>query len=207
MVCHWGIVVEHGILPVRPLAVGIGVGIDGGHARVHGSFVHHQCIGRGIEHIAALPRLLPTVGEVVVHRNLAQPPALGGDDDHTIGRPCTVDGTRGGVFEHFHALDVAGVDVVNVAFHGHSVDDEERIGVVDGAHTAHPDPGSGSGLAGGRGDGDAGGESLQGVIHARGGCELQIVRAHLGNGGCDDALFLHAIAHNHHLVDEFGVFL
>ena len=60
---------------------------------------------------------------------------LGGDDDHTVGCPGTVDGGCGSVLEHGVGLDVVGVDGsqrithsgTTFLGHRHTVDDDERV--------------------------------------------------------------------------------
>ena len=214
MVYYGRIVVEHLVLPVRtrgdgaPHGVGkiVGVGVGSLHAGVGVPLVHHHGVLRSVEEVALAPLALPSVREVVVDPHLALRAALGGDQHHAVGRTRTVDCARGGVLEHLDTLDVARVYVVEAALDGHSVDDVERVGVVDGADTAHADFRRRSRLSRRRRYGDACGEALQGVVHADGCRHAQLVRAYLGYGGRHDALLLHAVTHHYKLVER-GVVL
>ncbi len=59
--------------------------------------------------------------------------AFGGDDDHTVGASCTVEGVGSGVLEHCHGCDVVGADGVEVAAVRSTVNDNQRVvSCVDG---------------------------------------------------------------------------
>ena len=135
MVDNTGVVVEHFVLPVGALAVLIRIGIDRSLSCIDKTFVHHHSILGGVEHIAVLPRILPTIREIVVDVYSALLAALGGDEDDTIGSTCTVDGARGSILQYLNALDVAGVQIVDAALDGHTINDVERVAVVDGSDT------------------------------------------------------------------------
>ena len=135
MVDNTGVVVEHLVLPVGALAILIRIGIDRSLSCVDKTFVHHHSILGGVKHIAVLPWVLPAVREVVVHVYSALLAALGGDEDDTVGSTCTVDGARGSVLQHLDALDVARVQIVDAALDGHTINDVERVAVVDGSDT------------------------------------------------------------------------
>ena len=135
MVDNTGVVVEHFVLPVGALAVLIRIGIDRSLSCVDKTFVHHHSILGGVKHIAVLPWVLPAVREVVVHVYSALFAALGGDEDNTVGSTCTIDGARGSILQYLNALDVAGVQIVDTALDGHTINDVERVTVVDSTDT------------------------------------------------------------------------
>ena len=63
--------------------------------------------------------------------------ALGGDDDDTVGGAGAVDGRRGGVLQDVDALDVIGVQVVDVSFDRQAVHHQQRAGFrIHGTDTA-----------------------------------------------------------------------
>ena len=63
--------------------------------------------------------------------------ALGGNDDDTVGGAGTVNGRRGGVLQDVDALDVIGIEVVDVAFDRQAVHHQQRAGLrVHGTDTA-----------------------------------------------------------------------
>ena len=86
-----------------------------------------------------LPSRLPALGEIVADSHLTHLTLLGGHEDHTIGSTGSVDGTRGSILQHLDTLDVAGVDVVKTTLDRHTVDDIQRVAVVDRADTTHTD--------------------------------------------------------------------
>ena len=125
--------------------------------RIEGLLVDVAGVGHGIEHVDFLGHFRETEirgeGDVV----LAVAALLGGDDDHAVGAARTVDGRRGGVFQHLDRLDVVGVDVgqrvgagagarkagvgsLAAAAVGESVNDVERLRVgAEGVGSAHVD--------------------------------------------------------------------
>ena len=139
------IVVEEQVLPVGAealdgIAVGIrqvvGVGIEGSRTRLHGTLVLQDGIVGSTRHVALLPGRLPAVGEVVVDAGLAYLTLLGGDKNDAVGGTGTIDGTRGGILQHFDALDVVGVHTLHTILVGrHAVYNIKRIRVVDGTDT------------------------------------------------------------------------
>ena len=135
MVDNTGVVVEHFVLPVGALAVLIRIGIDRSLSCVDKTFVHHHSILGGVEHIAVLPWVLPAVREVVVDVYSTLLAALGGDEDDTVGSTCTVDGARGSILQYLNALDVAGVQIVDAALDGHTINDVERVTIIDSTDT------------------------------------------------------------------------
>ena len=147
VVLHDGcIVIEQQLLPVGTetddfVAVGVSqvvrIDIEGRQTVLEAAFVLQDSIIGSTSHGTLSPCALPAVGEVVVDAGLAHLAFLGRHEDDTIGSACTVDGARGGIFQYFHTLNIIGVH----AFHtilvgGHTVNDVEGVGVVDGADTA-----------------------------------------------------------------------
>ena len=98
---------------------------------------------------------------------LAHGTLLGGDEQHTVGTGCTIDGCRGGILQHLDTLDVIGVEgehlcevflvggvevegIVDVGRVGHTVDDDERVGIaVECGGTTDADIALGTGVTGG----------------------------------------------------------
>ena len=52
---------------------------------------------------------------------------LGGDEDHTVACLSSVDGSRSGILQYLHRLDVGGVDVDN-RIDAHAIDYIKRVG-------------------------------------------------------------------------------
>ena len=153
------------------------------------------------------PGFLPTRREIIVDRSPAQLTFLGGDEHYAIGSTGTVDGTRGSVLQHLYRLDVAGVDVVDATLKRHTVDDVERVAVINGTRTTYTDARTSTGLSGRGRYVDTGCQTLQGIVNADGSFALQVLSAHLGNGCGHYAFFLHTVTDDHHLVQCGLVFL
>ena len=145
------VVVENEVLPVGTeahhlVAVVVSevvwVDIENRHALFHTALVLQNGVIHGTRHVAPLPSRLPAVREVVVDLSLALLSFLGGDENHTIGGTCTIDGTRGSVFQHFNRLDVRGVHAFHtVLVGGHTVYNIKRsvpVG-INGAVTTNTD--------------------------------------------------------------------
>ena len=202
-----GVEVEHFLLPVGALAVAERVGVAGGVAAVDEAFVDHQRIFAGIEDLTHLPGVGDTVREIVIHVRLPLDALLRRHEDHAIGGAGAVHGAGGRIFQNFDRLDVRRVQVVDAAGDGHAVHDVDRVGGVDGADAADADPRRGARLAGGGGDRHAGGEALEGVVHARRRGDGEGFGVHFGDGGRHDALLLDAVADHHGLFQHLGVVL
>ena len=207
VVHHRRVVVEHEVLPVGARAILVGGGVARCTAGVDQSLIHHRGILRSVENVALLPFALPAIREVVVDAGLTELTALGGDEHHTVGSTRTVDGARGSILQHLHALNVGGVDHVKAALNRHTVDDIQRVGVVDGSHTTDADAGGGTRLTTCRGHRDTGSQTLQGVVETQRGSLLQVLSIDLGDRRCHDALLLNTVTHDHHLVQALLVFL
>ena len=178
------IVVEKKFLPVGTeaddlFAIGIsqvvGILIEGRQTVLHTALVLQDSIVGRAGNITLSPSALPTIGEVIIDAGFSHFAPLGGHQDDTVGGTCTVDGARGGILQHFNALNIIGVDTLHtILVGGHAVNDVKRIGVVDGADTADADHRLRSGLTRRRGDVDTGGHTLQGILGTQAGLTGQV---------------------------------
>ena len=67
---------------------------------------------------------------------------LGGDDDNTIGSTATIDTCGCRILEHLDGLDVVRVQLVHTRLGRHTVDDIQRVVVVERTHTTYSHRGS-----------------------------------------------------------------
>ena len=142
----------------------------------------------------------------VVHRGrFAALGAFGGDEDHAGGGAGSVDGGRGGVFQHGDILHIGRIDIADRS--GGAVDDDQRRAVFHRGDAADADGGVGAGGRIGPRHGDSGQSPLKGVRNLAGfaGGECRAVNA---GDGARKILFAHrAVADHHHvvhLVDGFA---
>ena len=211
------VVVEELVLPVgaealHGIAVDVSevvrVGIERRLSAVDILLVLQDGIVGSTGDVALAPWALPAIREVVVDLGFALRAFLRGDEDDTVGRTRTVDGSGSSVFEHFDALNILGVDELHAVLVGsHAIDDVERVGVVDGTDTAHTDHRLGTGLAGSTRDVDAGGQTFQGILGAQLCLALEVFGIDLGDRGRDDTLLLDAIADDDHIAERLGIVL
>ena len=94
-------------------------------------------IGRPVDEIGQVNRLLNTEIAVVRHRNLTGRSALGRDEDNAVTGLRAVDRRRGGVFENRHRLDGRGIELVHVELE--AVDQHQRVGTQQRSHAANLD--------------------------------------------------------------------
>ena len=200
-----GIAVEHFLLPVGARAVTVGIGIAGSHSGVDEAFVDHEGILGSVEQFTLFPGVGNTIGEIVVHVGLSLGALLGGHEHHAVGGAGTVNGTGSGILEHFDGLDITGIQVIDAAGDGHAVHNINRVGGVDGTHTADADTGTGARLTGSGRDRNAGGEALEGVVHPCGGRYAQRLGIHFGNGRRDHRFFLDTVADDHGFLQHLAV--
>ena len=185
------------------VAQGIHIGIE---AVVHIALPHHLAKFLGIEDLHAVHVGLGGHGGVEVHFYLAFLAGLGGDDDDAVGGAAAVDGSGSSVLEHLDGLDVVTVELVHTGLGGHTVNDVQRVFVVEGADTADADrSGAGRGTVGT--DVHAGNASLQSFHRV-----VLILFGHVccvyrRDGTGEVGLSLDRVAGYHHLVQQLGVFV
>ena len=139
MLLNRGVIVEHLVLPVGALALersDVLSRVTRGVAVVHLCLVHYNHILLSVQHRLLLPRVLPTVTEVIVNRCLACRSALRGYENNTVGSTRAVDGSRGSILQNLNRSDVNRVEITYATLHSHTVHDIERVGIVHRARTA-----------------------------------------------------------------------
>ena len=191
-------VVKLGAEGVRP--------VDGipSHVEVHLVLDVHVLLG--VQELGHLLHVLDAVETVVCDGVLAGLALLGGHEDNTVCTTGTVDGAGCSVLEDVDALDVGGVQRIDVTS-GNAVDDVQRSIGTGGTHTADVHVVAGTRLAVRAHDAHTGGGGLHGAERA-GGVELcEFFTLHL-DGGAGHQLFLLGTVTNHHkFFQGFGVFL
>ena len=160
----------------------------------------------GVEHGEFLGRVRDTEVErgVDLGHAVGVGAALGGDDHHTVGGAGTINGGRGGIFQHVNALDIVGVDIVQRA-HVHAVHDVERLRIVEGADTADHDAGAGAGGATVGNDVNAGDLALEGLADGGVARGVELVRGDIGHSAGQVGLALNTVADNDHFVEQAGI--
>ena len=197
-----GVVVEHG-LHVFLGEVGHIVFTAGDGAV--GQLVHH------LGHVIIMSKLgavhelwevgvhRQTILSVIAHLCLALGTLLRCNDDHTASGVQTIHGSGGTVFQHRHALDVVGVDVVDRT--GHAVND------VEGLHARSADAERClvvARLTRGLHRRDAGELTAEQTRHVGRRTLEQLVALHGSHGSCERLLACCAVAHHDH-VGQVGV--
>ena len=133
--------VKHGltlgiVCPVVSISQAIGIGVK---TIVHITLPHHLSELLGIEHLHLVGIGLNGQAGIKVDSHLALLASLGGNDDYTIGSTASVDTGRCGILQHLDALDVVTVQFVHTGLCGHTVDDVERVVVVQRTDTTNSD--------------------------------------------------------------------
>ena len=184
------------VAPVVDIAQSVHVGIQ---AIVYIALPHNPAEFLGIEHLHAVNIGLGGHAGVEVHFYLAFLAALGSDDDNTVGGAAAVDGSGGGVFQNLDRLDVVTVEFMHAGFGGNTVDDVQRVVVVEGSHTTDTHDGC-SGRTAVSADVHARNTSLQGLDGVVLVLLGQIVGVHRGDGTCQIGLALDCITGYHYLI-------
>ena len=198
--------VEHGdaLGVVAPVVVVAQVVVRGVQAVVH------RCLPEGAAPLAGVHRLnLVRIerggyASVEIHLDFAVLALLGGDDDDTVGGTRTIDRGRGGILEHLDALDVIAVQLVHTGLRGHSVDDVERVVVVQSSHTAYAHRGGTARITVGL-DVHARHAALQGLHRVVLVLLGHLVDTHRGDGTCQVGLALGGVACHHHFLQHLVV--
>ena len=191
------------VAPVVHITQGVHVGVQ---AVIHIALPHHTAEFLGVEHLHAVHVGLCSDAGVEVHFYLAVLAPLGGDDDHTVGGAATVNGSGGGVFQHLDALNIVTVEFMHAGLGWYTVDDVQRVVVVQGADTTDAHGGcTGRGTVGrdvhAR---DTSLEGFHGVVLVLLG---QVFRIHGGDGAGEVGLALNGITGDHHFIQKLGVFI
>ena len=141
------IVVKQQLLPVgskalNGIAVGIGkvvrIGIQWSLSAVNVFLVLQNSIISSTCNVALLPCALPSIAEVVVNLGLTHLTLLCGNQDNSVSSAGSVDGTRSSILQHLDTLDIVGVNTLQtVLICWHTVDDVQRIGIINSTCTAH----------------------------------------------------------------------
>ena len=151
-----------------------------------------------IQEVGHLGDVLLTVVSVVGKDRTAFLTLLGGHEDNAVRSTRTVDGGGGGVLEDVDGLDVGGVQGAQAAARD-AVDDVQRLGIADGAHTADVHLEALARLTGTLGDGDARALALESA-EGRGGVEFrEVVALHLDRGPGEELLLLDTVTDDHRL--------
>ena len=78
--------------------------------------------------------------EVYLHFTLLT--FLRGNDNHTIGSTRTVDTGRGGILQHLNRLDIIAIQLMHTSLRGYTVNDVQRVVVVQRSDTTNANGGS-----------------------------------------------------------------
>ena len=147
----------------------------------------------------ALGRELIGIADLAVALTLA-----GGNHHHTVTGFCTVDSSGGTVLQHFHGLDIVGVDTGD-AGGDTAVHHIQRVGVVVGGDTTDTDGRSGT-RTGRRGEGlHTGSLAAQSLLGAGDGTVLDILRLNLGDSTRNIGLSLDTVTHHDGFLNHLGV--
>ena len=132
---------KHLVHPVRTLAQFAGVRPIG-ILTVTG-VVHHvvaQCgILRCSQHRRHIHRGLRTHAGVQAEFTLARRTLLGGDHYHTVGTTATVDGRSRSVLQYIQTLNISHIQGVDTQIRRYTIDNNQRVAVVDRTETTDLD--------------------------------------------------------------------
>ena len=143
---------------------------------------------------------------IEVHLHLALLAFLGGDDDDAVGCARTIDRCRGCILEHLDRLDVVAVELVHTCLCGHSVDDVERVVVVQRSDTADAHRGCTARITVGR-DVHTRHSALQGFHGVVLVLLLHLADTHRRHGSRQVGLALCGVACHHHLAKLLRIVL
>ena len=133
--------------------------------------------------------------------------ALRGDEDNTTSSTCTID-RCGSVLQHGDALDVVGVQLVQLPCIGiNAVDEDEGVAAVNGDTATNADLRILGRTRRGASDGHARNGTLQGCTHVTRGTSLQhFVAFYHGDGTSQSGFLLSTITYHNDVLQQMGVF-
>ena len=172
----------------------------------------HTCLPESPAPLAGIHRL-DLVGvergghtTVKVHLDFAVLTSLGCDYYHTVGSTATIDRSRGCILQHLYRLDIIAIQLVHAGFSGHTVDDVERVVVVESADTADAHCCSTGGITIGS-DVHARHTALKGLHRVVLVLLRHLIYTHCRYGTSQVGFSLRGIASHHHLLQHFRIFL
>ena len=205
VLCQGGL--RHEVHPVdafRACAVGlqVGVGDDGGAAQL----VQCRAIFVGIHQLILLAQGGNAEVGVQRYAGTSLRTALGGDEDDTIGSARTINGGRRSILQHFHRLDIVGIQSTQAAGRYHAVNDVQRVAaLVDGSGAAythlHPRAGQSARCR----YLHTCGTSLQDVLHTAHGLILELAGIDTGDGSRKVALLHRSVTDDHYFLQQLVV--
>ena len=117
---------------------------------------------------------------------------------------CTVDGSRGRIFQHGNRFDVVGVDAVGIALH--AIDKDQRAAAVGRTRAADLETGSCTGFARRNRHVEIGNHTLQSLSEIGDRAIFQLFRRDLCYCAGQIRFFLGAVTYDDHIVNQ-GVIL
>ena len=195
--------VQHGIAlcviaPVEVISQAVTVGVQ---AVVHVCTPQYLAVLLGIEHFHLVGVGLYRYAGIEVNLDLAFLAFLGGDNNHTVGSTRTVDRGRGGILQYLDALDVVTVQLMHTGLCGNTIDDVQRVVVVQRADTTYTHRCRTRGRTVGK-DVHAGHATLHGLHRVVFVLLGKLADTHYRNGTSQVGLTLGGITCYHHLVQR-----
>ena len=207
-----GILHKHLIYPVGINQIAIGI-IDtlvfapvvGVLTRVDGSLIQNSHILPGIEHINAAWLVLPTHIAVEANHGTAFLTTLGSNQNHTIGRLRTIDGSRCRILQHINAFDIGRIQRSDVTTY--TINDVKRIRTTHGAHTTDVYLQTGTRLTGCRNDAHTRSLSLE-RLKRIGSVQLgDVITLHVDIGTRHQLFLLNTITHDDDLIKRLLILI
>ena len=124
------------VCPVVTISQTVGIGVK---AVVHITLPHHLTELLGIEYFHLVGVGLNGQTGIEVDSYLALLASFGGNDNHTISSTRTIDTSRCGILQYLDALDIVSIELVHTCLRGYTVDDVERVVVVQRTDTTNAD--------------------------------------------------------------------
>ncbi len=152
-------------------------------------------------------RLFPAHAAAVTDRGLATlfGTGLGRHENDAVRSAGTVDGGGRGILDHGNALHIGGIHAGEVTFG--TVDEDQRVGRVDGGDTADVQASGGARVTGRGGDVQARDRTLEHVRQVVRGTVLEFLGIHRRDGAGEVHLLLDAVAHDHGFLQHHVVLL
>ena len=207
MVLYRCTIIEYVVLPVCSFAQRSRVGKFWGCSIVGSCFIHQSRILRSIQHIAFFPCALPAKREVIVDFYFAFSTFLGCYQYYTVGCTCTINCCRSCILQYFDRSNISGVDIINTTTDRHTVDDIERVGIINGTCTTYANYRTGTGLTVLGGYLYTGSQTFQSVVYTYRRSLCEFIGTNSGNGSRYYALLLYAVTNDYHFIQCFRIFL
>ena len=207
MLLNWCIIIKDFILPVciNRIIGNFFCRITRSIAIINLHFIHDCHIFLGIQNSFLLPRILPTITEIIVYSRFSLAARLGSHQNHTVGCTGTINSSRSSIFQDFNRSNIRRVQIVDTTAHRHTIDNVQGVGTIYRTDTTNTNLRIRIRLTGRLCNLYAGNFTFQSIFYTGRLHQVQFIRIYFADSRCHYTFFLNTVTYNHHFVQRLCI--